>query len=78
MIAFVETRLRERGVKVWFGNATNDLEVTRLRAFYAHHGFTVLAEGQPLPPLLGREWVAPSAGPSAFYFYKTIPVIAAS
>lgn len=68
----LEARLAERGVRVWFGNVTHDNDVARLRVFYADLGFTVLDEGQSLPPLLGRTWVPPGVEPSAFFFYKTI------
>ncbi|MEJ3741842.1 GNAT family N-acetyltransferase [Actinomycetes bacterium KLBMP 9797] len=62
--------LAARGVRVWFGNATEDLNVERLRHFYTTHGFTVLHPGQSLPPLLGRQWTMPNVHPKpAFYFY---------
>jgi GNAT superfamily N-acetyltransferase len=71
LVQYLEARLRDRGVRVWFGNATADLEVDRLREFYMGHGFTVLADGQPLPPLLGKDrWSMPMAEQPAFYFYK--------
>lgn len=76
MIEFMEGRLRERGVRVWFGNATEDLDVDRLRAFYTRHGFVVLDEGQPLPPLLGQTWTPPNTAPTAMYFYKVLQPVA--
>jgi GNAT superfamily N-acetyltransferase len=73
LVEHLEARLRERGVRVWFGNATADLEVDRLRDFYKGQGFTVLADGQPLPPLLGKDrWSMPMAEQPAFYFYKRL------
>lgn len=73
MVKYLEARLRERGVRVWFGNATADLEVDRLREFYARQGFTVLPDGQPLPPLLGKDrWSMPTLERPAFYFYKNL------
>ena len=55
LIAELEARLAERGVRIWFGNVTHDSDVDRLRGFYSSLGFTVLDEGQSLPPLLGEE-----------------------
>lgn len=72
MIQMLERELAVRGVRVWFGNVTRDLQVAALRRFYMHAGFTVLSDGQPLPPLLGQEWVPPSAETPAFYFWKQI------
>lgn len=72
MLTYLEKRLRARGVRVWFGNVTSNLEVDRLREFYTSHGFTVLDNGQPLPPLLGRTWISPSTLPPAYYFYKKL------
>lgn len=72
LIATMEHSLRERGVRAWFGNATADLDTAQLRRFYSQHGFTVLDDGVPLPPLLGRPWVPAGAGPTAFFFYKIL------
>jgi len=72
MLAYLEARLSSQGVRVWFGNVSDNLEADRLRPFYASHGFTVLDHGQPLPPLLGRTWVPPSTIPPAFFFYKKL------
>ncbi|MEU5591230.1 GNAT family N-acetyltransferase [Streptomyces chrestomyceticus] len=72
LIRAMEDRLRQRGVRSWFGNATRDLETAKLREFYTRHGFTVLPDGQPLPDLLGRSWVLPTAEQPAFFFYKQI------
>ncbi len=72
LVSAMEDRLRERGVRIWFGNATRDLETARLREFYTRHGFTVLPDSQPLPDLLGRSWVLPTAEQPAFHFYKQI------
>ncbi|MEB3020385.1 GNAT family N-acetyltransferase [[Mycobacterium] crassicus] len=72
MLAFLETTLASRGVRVWFGNVTDDLEADRLRPFYRRHGFTVLDDGQPLPPLLGRRWVSPATAQPAYFFYKKL------
>jgi GNAT superfamily N-acetyltransferase len=72
MLAYLEQQLRTCGVRVWFGNVTINLDVNRLRAFYTSHGFTVLHQGQPLPPFFGRKWVPPSAMPPAFFSYKKL------
>ncbi|MFG2019534.1 GNAT family N-acetyltransferase [Actinomadura geliboluensis] len=72
LIEQLDRRLRKRGVRVWFGCVTEDLEIDQLRKFYSRHGFTVLENGQPLPPLLGRNWIMPDAEPPAFYFYKRL------
>lgn len=72
LLAYLEDRLRERGVRVWFGNATKDLETRSLRSFYTGHGFTVLEEGQPLPALLGRQWHPGDDPRVAFHFYKQL------
>lgn len=72
MLAYLEQQLRVRGVRVWFGNVTVDLDVDRLRAFYTSHGFTVLQPVEPLPPFFGHEWVPPSAPPPAYYFHKAL------
>lgn len=72
LIRAMEDRLRQRGVRSWFGNATKDLETAKLREFYTRHGFTVLPDGQPLPGLLGKSWALPTAEQPAFFFYKQI------
>ncbi|WP_175008135.1 GNAT family N-acetyltransferase [Cellulosimicrobium sp. TH-20] len=72
LVRYLERSLRHRGTKVWFGNATADLEVTGLREFYGRHGFTVLQHGEPLPPFFGREWTPPGAEQPAFFFYKRL------
>ena len=72
MLTYLETRLASQGVRVWFGNVTDNLEAERLRKFYGSHGFTVLDHDQPLPPLLGRTWVSPATVPPAFFFYKKL------
>ncbi|WP_445527490.1 GNAT family N-acetyltransferase [Streptomyces cyslabdanicus] len=72
LVRAMEDRLRERGVRIWFGNATSDLETAKLRTFYARHGFTVQPDGQPLPDLMGRSWIPPMQQQPAFYFYKQI------
>jgi len=76
LIGYLEAELRERGVRAWFGNATKDLDLAALRAFYTRHGFTVLEDGQPLPPLLGKNWTSASTEPTGFYFYKVIANLA--
>lgn len=76
LIAELEARLAERGVRIWFGNVTHDSDVDRLRRFYSSLGFTVLDEGQSLPPLLGKNWVPPGIERPAFYFYKAIRKVA--
>lgn len=72
LMSAVEERLRERGVKWWFGNVTSGLDADRLRRFYSRHGFDVGPPGQPLPPLLGREWVMPGTPPAAFFFWRRL------
>ncbi|MEV6258395.1 GNAT family N-acetyltransferase [Nocardia sp. NPDC051911] len=72
MLAYLEKQLRSRGVRVWFGNVTQDLDIERLRGFYTSHQFTVLDPGQPLPPFFGRRWVPPNTMPPAFFFYKKL------
>lgn len=70
LIRFLEDELARRKVRAWFGNVTVNLDARRLRTFYQLHGFTVLPDFTPLPPLLGRDWVLPGAGSPQFYFYK--------
>lgn len=70
LIAYLERRLSSLGVRAWFGCVTEDLDVDRLRVFYARHGFTVLGRGQKLPPLLGVDWSMSTVDEPAFYFYK--------
>jgi hypothetical protein len=72
-VTYLEDQLRERGVRAWFGNVTPDLDVLRLRKFYTRHGFAVLPDGEPLPPLLGKaRWSMPSVEQPAFFFYKNV------
>jgi len=73
LLNYLEDQLRQRGVRVWFGNATPDLDVDRLRMFYERHGFRVLPDGAPLPPLLGKEWVMPGTAQPTFYLWKRLP-----
>lgn len=80
LLAHLENALRKRGVRVWFGHVTTDLQTSALRRFYVRHGFTVLEDGQPLPDLLGKRWQMGGPDPSvAFSFYKplsgTAPVL---
>jgi ribosomal protein S18 acetylase RimI-like enzyme len=73
MIGHMETILRERGVRVWFGNVTTNLNTEALRKFYTSLGFSVLEDGEPLPGLLGKNWLPFGVHPNvAFYFYKAI------
>lgn len=72
LLKYLQRELISRGVKVWFGHITDDLEVERLRSFYKSHGFKLTDNGQPLPPLLGRSWVAPGTYPAACSFYKRL------
>lgn len=72
LLAAVQDRLLDRGVRVWFGNVTSGLDAERLRVFYERHGFQVGPEGEPLPPLLGRTWTMPGTAPAAFYFWKKL------
>lgn len=68
----LEAKLVQRGVRVWFGNVTKDSDAEQLRKFYSELGFKVLANGQPLPPLLGKQWVPPHVEPPVFFFYKLL------
>lgn len=78
MLAHMETVLRERGTRVWFGNVTTNLNTDALRKFYRTHGFTVLEDRQPLPDLLGKNWLPFGVHPDvAFYFYKPIKRVTA-
>ena len=70
LIRFLEDELARRKVRAWFGNVTVNLDAGRLRAFYQSHGFTVLPDFTPLPPLLGRNWMLPGGASPQFYFYK--------
>lgn len=72
LVNYLEQQLQSRGVRVWFGHVTSDLNTDRLRSFYTSHKFKVTDYGQPLPPLLGRSWVLPATEPAAFSFYKRI------
>lgn len=72
MVNDMEAELVRRGVRVWFGNVTEGSDITRLRTYYSRLGFKVLADGQPLPPLLGKQWVPPFAEPPVFFFYKLL------
>lgn len=72
LVKYLEKDLRARGVRVWFGHVTSDLDTERLRTFYRRQGFTVTGDGELLPPLLGRSWVMPTTEPSAFSFYKKL------
>ncbi len=71
-LSAVEARLRERGVRWWFGNVTHGLDIERLRRFYSRHGFDVGVPGQPMPPLLGRTWVMPGTAPAAFFSWRRL------
>lgn len=72
LLSAVEDRLRERGVRWWFGNVTHQLDAERLRRFYERHGSEVGPVGEPLPPLLGRTWVMPGTAPAVFYFWRKL------
>ena len=71
LMSYLEQQLQSRGVRIWFGHVTSDLD-NRLRSFYTTHGFNVTDAGQPLPPLLGRNWMLPTIEPALFSFYKRI------
>ncbi|MFO6453399.1 MULTISPECIES: GNAT family N-acetyltransferase [unclassified Aeromicrobium] len=70
LLRYLEAELASRGVRAWFGNVTANLEVDRLRNFYKSHGFNVLPDFEPLPPLLGRNWTMPNSAKPQFFFYK--------
>ncbi len=72
LVSAVEARLRDRGVRWWFGNVTPGLDAERLRRFYGRHGFDVGPPGALLPPLLGRQWIMPGTPPTAFYFWRRL------
>lgn len=74
LIAFLEKELTRDGVQVWFGNATRDLDASRLRDFYTLHNFIVGPDGADLPTLIEHTWTAPGqlAEQPAFYFYKQL------
>jgi GNAT superfamily N-acetyltransferase len=72
LVEELESKLAAQGVRVWFGNVTAGNDVERLRSFYSRLGFTVLADGQPLPPLLGRQWTPPLTEEPVFVFYKMV------
>lgn len=72
LVGYLQERLAERGVRVWFGTVTGDLDVAALRAFYVRLGFTVGEPGAQLPPLLGKDWAMPGRERPAFTFYKTL------
>lgn len=76
MLAEVEERLRVRGATVLFGKVT-DGDAKALSAFYRGAGFTVLTDGQALPPFLGLEWTMPNEPAPRFWFYKKLAVRAA-
>jgi GNAT superfamily N-acetyltransferase len=73
LVKELESKLAAQGVRVWFGNVTAGSDVEQLRSFYSGLGFTVLADGQPLPPLLGRQWTPPLTEEPVFFFYKVVP-----
>lgn len=73
LVNALQDKLVQNGIRVWFGNVTEDLNVGQLRAFYTRLGFKVLDDRQPLPPLLGKQWVPPFAQMPAFSFYKLLP-----
>lgn len=73
LIKDMQERLVERGVRVWFGNVSVSSDADRLRGFYSTLGFKVLGNGQPLPPLLGKEWIPPFAELPAYFFYRRLP-----
>lgn len=73
MISKIEKILIDHGIRVWIGCATPDMDIAKLRKFYGRHGFTVLPNGAPFPPLLGFPmWSVPVQHPPAFNFYKTL------
>ena len=72
LLEFVEDRLAAAGIDVLFGNATSDLDISKLRLFYDQHGYTVHPSGDPLPKLLGKPWTHPMAPRAAFCFHKML------
>lgn len=70
LVQWLDSELEHRGVRAWFGNVTSNLETDRLREFYRRHGFEIVPDFQPLPPLLGRSWMRRDAQVPQFYFYK--------
>lgn len=74
LLTAMREELAAQGVRVWFGNAIDGYDLDGLRRFYTRHGFTVLADGEPLPPLLGKDWTMPTVVAPAprFYFYQRL------
>lgn len=72
LLVFIEYRLLQAGVRVWFGNVLPSVDAEHARRFYERHGFTMTQAGLELPPLLGHHWVMPMAEPPEFYFYKSL------
>ncbi len=72
LLAFLEDQLRTADIQVLTGNATADLELAKLRAFYERQGFTVQPQGAPPATILGKTWTHPLAPPAALYFYKVL------
>jgi len=70
LIQWLDLELKGRGVRAWYGNVTANLETDRLRQFYRRHGFEIVPDFQPLPPLLGRSWMSRATEAPQFYFYK--------
>lgn len=46
----MEVQLHQRGTRIWFGNVTNERTHQHVAAFYSEYGFTVLQQGETLPP----------------------------
>ena len=77
-----EHELLADGVQYWMGCVTRDGNEQYLRKFYTAHGFTTMADGQPLPSLLGfNGWSSGEDGATgrryrfnnaAFFAYKRI------
>ncbi|ASO21665.1 GNAT superfamily N-acetyltransferase [Actinoalloteichus hoggarensis] len=72
LLTDLSRRLRDRGVRVWFGRVAVDQQTEPLRGFLARHGFTVLEDGAPLPMLLGRHWRTAESESTAFHFYRRL------
>lgn len=72
LIRFLERDLRDRGVRFWFGNMTDDSDMRALVRFYERNGFTVLAKGESIPSFMGLTWTMPNAPVPERYFWKKL------
>jgi len=64
--------LEEKGARILFGGVTDASTSPQVASFYRDAGYAVLADGQHLPPFLGRTWVMPFTEGPVFWFWKRI------